>query len=282
MPETKSAPRPVVQIPPRGAPRPLVVEVPHAGVAVPEEARAELALDGAAIRRDADLWVDELYRRAPELGAILIYTEVSRFVVDLNRAADDVDALSVAGHPAPRPDAPRGLIWRVATDGTPALRAPLSFAAYQERLARYHAPYHRALDEAVASLRARFGRVIVLSGHSMPSVGKATHADPGRRRADVVPGDRRGESCAPEVAAAAVDLFRGAGLQVAPNEPYQGGETTRRLGRPFENVHALQVELNRDLYMDEAAFARREGGFARLEGLCGELVERLAALAESR
>ena len=273
--------RPVVIVPPVGSPRPILVEVPHAGVGIPEAVRGELALDDEGVKRDADLYVDRLYERAPELGATLVFTEISRFVVDLNRAADDVDSLSVAGHPSPRPEAPRGVIWRIATDGKPALRGPLSLASYRARLAAYHAPYHLALDEAVASLQARFGRVIVLSGHSMPSVGKATHADPGKLRAEVVPGDRRGQSCAQAVMLAAMAHFEGAGLSVAPNDPYLGGETTRRLGRPLEGIHALQVELNRALYMDERTFAIKDRGFDRLRGLCEGLVERLGELAYS-
>jgi N-formylglutamate amidohydrolase len=114
----------------------------------------------------------------------------------------------------------------------------------------------------------------------MPSVGKATHADPGKRRADVVPGDRQGAACAAEVTATAVEHFGGAGLSVAPHDPYQGGETTRRLGRPDEALHALQVELNRDLYMDEGSFEIRQPGFDRLSDLCIGLVEKLADLAE--
>jgi N-formylglutamate amidohydrolase len=272
--------RPVVIVPPTSAPRPILVEVPHAGTHVPDEVRPELLLDEPAVRRDADLYVDRLYRDAPRLGAVLVYTEISRFVVDLNRAEGDVDAQSVAGHPSPRPDAPRGLIWRVATDGTPAIAAPLSLGSWRRRVSLYHTPYHTALDEHVAELRARFGRVLVLSGHSMPSVGKATHADPGKRRADVVPGDRKGASCAPEVTGAAIAHFRNAGCSVAPNDPYMGGETTRRLGRPVEGIHALQIELNRDLYMDEETFAVREGGFQRVRDLCLGVVDRLASVAE--
>src|SRR2546430_14654678 len=122
-----AAPRPVVLVPPRAAPRPVVVEVPHAGTAIPDEVPGELLFDEGALLRDADLHVDALYRAAPALGATLLYSEVSRLVVDLNRDPDDVDACSVAGHPSPRPDAPRGVIWRLATDGTPLLRAPLSW-----------------------------------------------------------------------------------------------------------------------------------------------------------
>src|SRR5947207_2299145 len=118
--------RPVIVVSPSGsrAPRPIVVEVPHAGIQVPPEVRSELLLDESAIRRDADLYMDRLYRDAPALGAVLVYTEISRFVIDLNRAEGDVDSLSVVGHPAPRADAPRGLIWRIATDGTRAIARP--------------------------------------------------------------------------------------------------------------------------------------------------------------
>jgi N-formylglutamate amidohydrolase len=273
--------RPVVVVEPRGEACPLLVEVPHAGIGVPDEVRPELLLDDAGVKRDADLHVEQLYQRAPDFGATLIYTEVSRFVVDLNRSPDDVDALAVADKENPRPDAPRGLIWRVATDGTPAIAAPISLDSWRSRVARYHTPYHRAVDEVVAKLRARFGRVLVLSGHSMPSVGKATHADPGKRRADVVPGDLRGAACAPSVTAAAVEHFAGAGLSVAPNDPYLGGETTRRLGRPSESIHALQVELNRAIYMDEASFQPLTEKFSTVKSLCEGLVQRLAALSQS-
>jgi N-formylglutamate amidohydrolase len=268
----------VIQRPEAAAERPLVVEVPHAGTAIPDEVRPELVLDDDGVRRDADLHVDRLYREATRHGATLLYTEVSRFVVDLNRAAGDVDARSVPAHPAPLADAPRGLIWRVTTDGQETLRAPLTLASYRARVERYFHPYHAALDAEVERLRARFGRVVVLSGHSMPSVGKATHADPGKRRADVVPGDLEGRSCDPRVTALAASHFGAAGLSVAPNDPYKGGNTTRRLGRPGDGIHALQVELNRDLYMDEASFAIKEEGFRRLADLCLALVGELARI----
>ena len=271
--------RPVVVVPPSGAARPIVVEVPHAGIFIPTEVRPELTLDEAAIQRDADLYVDRLYRRATTLGATLLFTEISRFVIDLNRDPDEVDRGSVPDHPAPRKDAPRGLIWRVTTEGQNALTAPLTLASWRHRVEHYHAPYHRALDEAVAATRARFGRVVLLSGHSMPSVGKATHADPGMRRADVVPGDLDGTACSAAITGTTVEHFRAAGLVVAPNDPYKGGGTTRRHARPGEGVHALQVELNRDLYMDEATFAIRDGAFARLEELCLALVDKLATVA---
>lgn len=280
-PGSLGAMRPVVVFSAQGQQRPIVVEVPHAGLAVPDEVRPELALDADGVRRDADLYVDRLYRQATALGATLIFSEVSRFVVDLNRDPDDVDAASVPAHPRPQREAQRGLIWRVTTDGVAALTAPLSLDSWQRRVARYHAPYHRALDEELSRVRARFGKVVLLSGHSMPSVGKATHADPGQRRADVVPGDLLGAACDPRVTAACVDLFRGAGHSVAVNQPYKGGGTTRRHGRPAEGVHALQVELNRDLYMDEVTFSIKEPAFTHLEELCLELVDRLAAVAEA-
>ena len=272
--------RSVVVVPPEGAARPIVVEVPHAGIFIPEEVRAECALDAAAIQRDADLYVDRLYRGATRLGATLIFTEISRFVVDLNRDRDDVDRASVPDHPAPRTDAPRGLIWRVTTDGLETLTRPLTLASWAHRVEQYHAPYHRALDEALADTHARFGRVVLLSGHSMPSVGKATHADPGQRRADVVPGDLEGHACSPQVSATAVAHFEAAGMSVAPNDPYKGGGTTVRHAHPDQGVHTLQVELNRDTYMDESTFVIKDAEFARLESLCLGLVDRLAELAE--
>lgn len=273
--------RPVVVQPPSGRPRPIVVEVPHAGLHLPAEVRASLLAEPAALARDADLYIDRLYAPAARLGATLVYTELSRFAVDLNRFPDDVDQLSVPDHPRPRADAPRGLIWRVTGDGRSVLGAPLSLAAWRSRVERYHAPYHRALQATLVGARARFGRVLLLSGHSMPSRGRSSTGEPGPRRADVVPGDLEGRACSPRVMQETVAHFDAAGLSVSANDPYKGGATTQRHGRPEDGFHALQLELNRDLFLDEERGEVDERGFARLQHLCLSLVDRLGDLAAS-
>src|SRR5690606_23217470 len=124
---------------------PVLVEVPHAGLVVPSEIVGEMDAPRNARLRDADVYVDRLFARAPEFGATLLAARYSRFVVDLNRAEDDVDAATVHDHPSPRASQPRGVVWRLATDGRPLMRRPLTYAAFERRLERCYRPYHRAL-----------------------------------------------------------------------------------------------------------------------------------------
>ncbi len=261
---------------PEGRALPVLVEVPHAGLAVPDEARALLTVDDRAVLRDADAWVDGLFRDVAALGATLLAARCSRYVVDLNRDETDHDPGSVEGSAQPKGSAPRGVIWRESGDGVVALRRPLTAQEFARRVARYHRPYHRALASELEAMQERHGRVVLLCAHSMPSTGRAQLGQAPRRRADVVPGTR-GRSTAGAALIDAVDLhFRSAGLSVRHDDPYRGGATTLRYGRPGAEVHAIQVELNRDLYMDERTLTPKPDAMAWLRTLCHALVPRLA------
>lgn len=262
--------------PPNEAETPVLVEVPHAGLAVPEAVRGELTVSGAVVLRDSDIYVDKLYARAPSVGASLLAARVSRYVVDLNRAPDDVDPQTVPDHPDPRGVQPRGVVWRVTTEGVPALRSTLTYAALEERLSRFHAPYHRALERELTRKRERFGHAVLLAAHSMPSTSRGP--SPGPPRADVVPGTR-GRSTADARVIDLVDRhFRDAGLTVRHDDPYRGGWSTQHYGRPAEGWHAVQIEINRALYVDERTARPKDGAFEAVEALVIELVRRLGAL----
>jgi N-formylglutamate deformylase len=256
------------------APRtPVVVSVPHAGVATHGfEATMTPELD---VRCDADLYVDRLYRIGQADGPdVSLAARLSRFVCDLNRDPDDVSPGAVPAHSAPRNTDGRGFIWAVTTAGVPALSRPLTLADWSARTA-LHAAYHGALAQALERARARFGFAVLVDGHSMPSRGRSGHQDPGRLRADVVPGDRDGTSCAPALSRFVGDHFSSRGYSVAFNQPYKGGYITTHHGRPAANIHAIQIELRRDLYMDETTYDLREPGFTTLSS---DLIALLAAL----
>lgn len=261
---------------PRSAPTPLVVEVPHAGLLVDSDAERTLAASEFARRRDADLFVDELYRDAPDEGAALLVAHVSRYVCDLNRSEDDVDALAVEG--AGARSSPHGLIWRRTTDNKPALHRPLERRELERRLTEIYRPYHRALEELVLARLERFGYAILLCAHSMPSRGREGHVDPGRERADVVPGTRGRTTAGPSVVAVTENTAAKFGFSLAHDEPYRGGYTTGRYGRPAEGLHAIQVELARRLYMDELSLTKKPKDFENLRTFCRELVAGLARL----
>jgi N-formylglutamate amidohydrolase len=263
---------------PEHAATPVLVEIPHAGLAIPDLVRDQIAAPVDAVVRDSDIYVDKLYRRVPERGASLLTATISRYVVDLNRAPTDVDRETVPDHPSPRTMQPRGVVWRMTTGGQRALTRPLRYRELRERLDTFHGPYHDALETRLTSLRARFGFAILVAAHSMPSVGRGGSIDSGARRADVVPGTRGRSTAHPRVIDAIDAYFRTAGLTVSHDDPYRGGWTTGHYGRPADDWHAVQIELNRALYVDEATGRPRERDFERLEGILLDLVTELGRL----
>ncbi len=255
----------------------LIVEIPHSGVLVPPQFMPELVASARAIGRDADLYVDELYEGAHLDGASVLLARTSRYVVDLNRAEDDVDAQAAVSGRAP--SSPRGVIWRMTTEGQRALSEPLSQQAFESRLAEVHRPYHAALRDLVERKLATFGRAVILAAHSMPSVARSAHGDAGRTRADVVPGTRGRTSAAARYIDAVEAHARARGWSVTHDDPYKGGFTTQHYGRPDHNVHVVQVELARRLYMDESTYRRTPGAFKDVRSWCRALVRRLGELS---
>jgi N-formylglutamate deformylase len=270
---------PFIQYEPTGTPAEtaLIVEIPHAGVCVPPPFMPELLASARAIGRDADLYVDDLYEEAHLDGASMLVARTSRYVVDLNRAEDDVDAQSAVSGQVP--SSPRGLVWRVTTEGDRALTGPLRKDALELRLTQVYRPYHAALRALVRRKLSTFGRAVILAAHSMPSVARVAHGDEGRARADVVPGTRGRTSAAAKYIDAVDAHARGRGFTVAHDEPYKGGFTTQHYGRPSENVHVVQVELARRLYMNEATYRPLPGAFDEVRAWCRDLARLLGKLS---
>ena len=217
---------------PARTPTPVLVEVPHSGLQVPPEVEPEIDATPTAVLRDSDIYVDQLYARAPEQGATLLVSRVSRYVVDLNRGPDEVDSAAVPRHPRARHIPARGVVWRARTDGTPLLRAPLTVDQFAQRIERYYDPYHHTLRDVAAELHQEHGHVLIVAAHSMPSTGRRVFGGRHIRRADIVPGTR-GRSTADGRIIDVIDShFREAGLSVKHDEPYRGGWTTGSLPWP--------------------------------------------------
>jgi N-formylglutamate amidohydrolase len=263
---------------PTEEPGPVVVEVPHAGLAIPEHVADELLAPKDALMRDSDPWVDDLFGEVPRHGATLLYSKVSRYVVDLNRSATDVDPLSVVRGPQGPRAGGRGVIWRIATDGAPVLRRPLTADRYARRIDLFYKPYHALLQSLLDETVARHGYAILVAGHSMPSMGRDVRGGPILTRADVVPGTLGRSSAAGSVIDVIDQHFRAAGLSVAHDTPYRGGHSTAFYGRPNKGVHAVQLELSRALYCDERDSRPKPAGVASLRALLGDLVGSLGRL----
>ncbi len=246
---------------------PVLVDVPHAGEWIPEAIQKEMVVDGKTLKRDLDLYVDEFWINAIDHGATLIRSNVSRYVVDLNRANDDISELTVIG--GERINKPgyyqdRGVVWRTTTDRVDVMAGPMSKAAFDNRIATFHTPYHKAIRNEIDRIRDEFGFCILLDAHSMPSLGRAGHSDSGSYRADIVPGDVKGTSCSFLLSNLLKHHFKNCEFSVQANNPYQGGWITRHFGDPDNHVHAIQIEVNRALYMNEKTFVKHEAGIARL------------------
>lgn len=252
---------------------PVVVEVPHAGLYLDPETLAYTLAPACSIARDADLYADELAADAPSVGATLLCARTSRFVVDLNRAETDYDADAVEG--GARASIPRGVVWRLTTDGDPLFLRRLPRSELERRLEAFYRPYHQELRGLLAAKQRRFGYAVLLCVHSMPSDGRVGHLDAGSRRADVVPGTRGRTSAAGHFIDAVDAVARAGGWEVRHDIPYRGGFSTAHYGRPQEGVHAIQIEIARRLYMDDASLRREPVGFARVRGLVRALVTRL-------
>ncbi len=243
---------------------PLVFASPHSGAAYPDDFVLDSPLDDVTIRRSEDAFVDEIFGDAPAMGAPLLRALFPRAYVDPNREPFELDpemfedALpEYVNAASPRVAAGLGTVARVVCTGAEIYRRKLRFAEALERVERCYRPYHETLAALIGETRDRFGSCVLIDCHSMPSIGGPMDQDPGRRRVDFVLGDCFGTACDPAIADAVEQRLRGQGYVVTRNAPYAGGYTTRHYGRPDAGVHALQIEINRALYMDETRIERR-------------------------
>ncbi len=262
-------------------PTPLVFASPHSGRFYPDDMMSAAALDALSIRRSEDAFVDDLIAATCSLGAATLTARFARAYIDLNREPFELDAAMFADElPAfarsrsARVAAGLGSIARIVADGQEIYHRKLTYAEACGRIEGAHRPYHAALQALIAEAEAAHGFAILIDWHSMPAAAARTA---GRERAcDMVLGDRFGAACAPLVTSRVEGELQALGHRVVRNTPYAGGYTTEHYGRPSRRVHALQIEINRGLYLDEAALAPTSG-FMRLKSDIEHLTRALAA-----
>jgi N-formylglutamate deformylase len=235
---------------------PFVFASPHSGRCYPAALTAPSRLDSLMLRRSEDAFVDELFAGVMELGAPLLTADFPRVFLDVNRGIGELDAAMFAAPlnlpvdpPGPRVTAGLGVIPRIVRDGAEIYRGKLKPDEAVLRLEKFYRPYHRALGALVEETSGQFGVSVVVDCHSMPSALGAP---------DIVLGDRYGTSAAPALSRQAEAAFAREGFSVGRNAPYAGGYTTVLHGRPARGCHALQIEVNRGLYLDEDRITRKE------------------------
>jgi len=266
--------------PPEAPPTPLVFASPHSGRLYPEDMMSAAALDAVSIRRSEDAFVDDLIAQAPGHGAAVITANFARAYIDLNREPFELDPgmfsdqlPEFARARTARVAAGLGAIARVVSEGQEIYRRKLTFAEARRRIEGAHRPYHAALANLLAEAHAAHGFAILVDWHSMP----AAAAKAGRERpCDIVLGDRFGAACAALLPTRVERELETMGYRVTRNTPYAGGYTTEHYGQPHRRAHALQIEINRGLYLDEATLSPTSG-FDRLRADVEKLTKTLAA-----
>ena len=272
----------IVESPPRQR-TPFVFSSPHSGRHYPASFVAASNLDALTLRRSEDSFVEKLFAGAVGLGAPLLQARFPRAYLDANREPYELDP-SMFAEPLPphvntrslRVAGGLGTIARVVSDTTEIYREPLSYAEAEERIRRLYMPFHDTLKELLEGTLKSFGCAILIDCHSMPSVGGPTDNDSGADRPDIVLGDRYGTSCAGAITAEAERILRRLGYSVVRNNPYAGGFNTEHYGRPRRGLHALQIEVNRALYMDEACL-EPTAGLAAMQKDMTAFIDELAA-----
>ena len=246
---------------------PLLFNSPHSGSIYPEAFLRQAQLDIATLRRSEDSFVDELFAGVVPQGYPLMRAHFPRCFVDVNREPYELDPRmfegrlpSFANTRSMRVAGGLGTVARVVGDAQEIYGRRIPVDEALARIESLYKPYHRALRRLFSKLHRDFGYAILIDCHSMPST--AGHRDE-RPRPEFVIGDRYGTSCTGAVSEVVEQTLRELGYTVSRNKPYAGGFITEHYGNPAAGLHALQLEINRALYMDERRH-ERAAGFERL------------------
>ncbi|MEM9060034.1 MAG: N-formylglutamate amidohydrolase [Pseudomonadota bacterium] len=232
-----------------------VFNSPHSGNAYPDALIARSRLTAHELRASEDALVDRLFGSAPTHGAPLLAAVLPRAWIDLNRSPAELDPALVEGvNPTglnQRIAAGLGVVPRIVAEGTSIYDGKITLSDAQARIQMAHKPYHDKLEYLLKRASREFGCAVLFDCHSMPS--DALRAAPKVRGMlpDIVLGDRFGASAGRDIAAEAQSAFQAAGFTVARNAPFAGGYITHRYGRPSRDVHAIQIEIDRGLYLDQ-------------------------------
>ena len=242
-------------------------------------------LSREALRSSEDAFVDELVGSAPVHGAPLIAARFPRAWIDLNRSEDELDPALVSGAPksnrSPRINAGLGVIPRVVSDSRTIMSGKIGLDEAKARVEAYHRPYHDTLFGLLRETRDMFGHAILFDCHSMPHDALAGSTMVNGARPEIVLGDRFGASCARWVMDAAMDVFSEAGFRVVRNAPFAGGHITQLYGQPARGIHALQIEIDRALYMDELTITKSIR-FTSFQRQINEIVRKLARIGHEQ
>ncbi|WP_457584251.1 N-formylglutamate amidohydrolase [Ensifer canadensis] len=258
---------------------PFVFNSPHSGRSYAQAFLDQSRLDALAIRRSEDHYVDELFQNATFLGAPMLLAHFPRAFLDVNREPYELDPRMFDGPVPPHANISSmrvagglGTVPRLVAENMEIYRGRFPVEDALARIETIYKPYHATLRKLIARTHVQFGLSVLIDCHSMPG---NVHLPGSAQRPDFIIGDRYGTSAAAELSRMAVDLLAELGYTVARNKPYAGGFITEHYGRPSRGLHALQIEINRGLYVDETTLVRKPGFGA----LVADLTSFIASLA---
>ncbi|WP_306006587.1 N-formylglutamate amidohydrolase [Aquicoccus porphyridii] len=259
----------------------VVFASPHSGRDYPWAFLRRTVLDARSIRTSEDAFVDQLFDCAPQFGAPLLRAGAPRAFIDLNRGPEELDPALIEGVPKighnPRIASGLGVIPRVVANGKAIYRGKLPLSEARWRIDTYWRPYHQVLQRQLNEAHGLFGEAILVDCHSMPHEALDSIARGVRRRPEVVVGDRFGASASGEVVERVEAAFAAAGLAVVRNAPFAGAYITQTYGRPARCQHAVQIEIDRSLYMNEQSI-RPNGNFDAFRRLMRGVVAEISAI----
>ncbi|MCY4334623.1 MAG: N-formylglutamate amidohydrolase [Litoreibacter sp.] len=259
----------------------VVFASPHSGRYYPWSFMRKTVLDELAIRSSEDAFMDLLVSSATQVGAPLICATMPRAFLDLNRAADELDPAVIEGIRKaihnPRIASGLGVIPRVVSNGRSIYRGKLRLSEAHERISRYWRPYHDRLGALMGATRRDFGEAILVDCHSMPHEAVDAVTQKGMPRPEVVLGDRFGASADAAIVERIETIFLDAGLRVSRNAPFAGAFTTQHYGSPSRRQHAIQIEIDRSLYMNELR-VRPNRNFDNFRGLMSRIVAQITEI----
>jgi N-formylglutamate amidohydrolase len=263
---------------------PFVFNAPHAGAVYPAAFLTGSRLGAVALRRSEDAFVDALFADVVSLGAPLMTARFPRAYLDVNREPYELDPRMFDGQLPPfantrsmRVAGGLGTVPRIVADGQEIYRSRLAVDEALRRIEWLYKPYHRMLRELLHRTARSFGHAVLIDCHSMPSTSLSREDG---AKADIVLGDRYATSCATALTDCVELALRERGYAVVRNKPYAGGFITEHYGEPTLGRHALQIEVNRALYMDERSYSRRPG-FEQLASDLRAAFGQVAAMIEA-
>jgi len=257
---------------------PFVLSSPHSGRRYPDSFMAQTELPLHTLRRVEDAYVDDIFRPLATHGIAFISAQFPRVIVDANRAADEWPPESkaqVSKRPfaiSPRARAGLGVIPTRVASHENIYKGVLPAPHISLRIQHLYEPYHQALAGLISGAKAKYGKAILLDCHSMPA-----YAANGERHADIILGTRYGAACQPQTAAAFQSILQRLGYTVHLNDPYAGGYITAHYGKPDENVEAIQIEINKDLYLNTKNLQPHKG----MAGLMQDMEDAVLQLAHT-